>query len=177
MNMCHLLLGFFWSAMAGFTQYSEEIIPDDLGPLLEPDPIPFSFSTPGWYALAVVLIISGALFLVKWVKNYNLNAYRRKAIAKVNQLKTIDEKPKNEETLRQLLTILKIVAVQAYGRAQVASLSGENWLNFLEAKGHDTPFTQYKQAIALSIYQQKKTDQKTVDEISDLTKKWIKTHA
>ena len=150
---------------------------EDLGPLMEPDPIPFSFSTPGWYVLGSLLLILVFYVAFKRIKKYNHNAYRRKALGQVNQLLNSRADLKDDERLSGLLAQLKIVAVQSYGRVQVASMNGDDWWLFLESTGNNTPFSQYKKVISDSVYKQITPDSSSMTKISELTKRWIKTHA
>ena len=62
----------------------------DPGPLIEPDPIRFSFDTPGWYLLGGIIFILSCLLLIRVIKNYRKNAYRRDAIEKLGQILNIE---------------------------------------------------------------------------------------
>lgn len=158
-------------------QQAENQIPEDLGPLMEPDPIPFTFSTPGWYFIGSVLLLLVLYAAFKKIKKYNRNAYRRKALDQVNQLLNSQSKLQDDERLFGLLSQLKIVALHSYGRVEVASKNGDDWWSFLESTGKNTPFSEYKKAISDSVYKQITPDSSTLIKISDLTKRWIKTHA
>ena len=158
-------------------QDTENQIPEDLGPLMEPDPIPFTFSTPGWYFIGIVLFLLVSYATFKRIKKYNHNAYRRKALDQVNQILNSRGNLQDDERLFGLLAQLKIVAVHSYGRFEVASKYGDEWWSFLESTGKNTPFSDYKKVISDSIYKQISPDSSTLLKISDLTKRWIKTHA
>ena len=139
----------------------------DLGPLYEPEAVGFSFQSPGWYFLAAILILLAAYFLVKWLRSYLKNTYRREAL---KNLSTIS-------SLRDTLVLLKIVAIQTFGRERVAPLYGDEWLDFLEEKGRDTPFKKYSPSISEALYENGKLDEKQLEKIIGLSKTWIKTHA
>ena len=153
------------------------IEPTDIGTLYVPDPIRFSFETPGWYLLAGILFLLILLLLLKWLKRYRQNAYRREAL---KNLTIIEERFNTQHDvlcLPDVLVLLKVVAIKAYGRQQVAELHGNDWLLFLESKGEHTPFTQYKQTVFNSLYETVDVDMKELKKIMELSKKWIKTHA
>ena len=149
----------------------------DLGPLYEPDALRFSFETPGWYLLGGLLSLLAVLLFFKWLKRYRKNAYRREAL---RNLRIIEDKFYNQKDvlcLNDVLVLLKLVAIKAFGRQQVAQLHGKDWLEFLESKGKNTPFTHYKQHIVNTLYDTIEVDVKEKKALMELSKKWIKTHA
>lgn len=149
----------------------------DIGPVLEPDPIQFSFDTPGWYFLGILLILSILLLSMRRMNQYRKNAYRREAIKELNQIITSDSAHESGSQLSQLLVILKTVALNAYGRNNVAPLDGKTWLVFLESKAENTPFSKFETIISNSIYKNQTTDSKDLNELKKVAKKWIQTHA
>jgi hypothetical protein len=156
---------------------SGDEMPNELGPLMEPDPVPFSFSTPGWYFLGGLLILTLLYASVKVIKKYRQNAYRRKALARINELSNSKGKLEDDQYLIALLALLKNVAIQSYGRVKVASKTGKDWCAFLESTGKNTPFSNYETILADAAFKQITPDDATIIQISDLTKRWIKTHA
>ncbi len=149
----------------------------DLEPLCEPDALRFSFETPGWYLLGGLLSLLAVLLFFKWLKSYRKNAYRREAL---RNLRIIEDKSYNQKDvlcLNDVLVLLKWVAIKAFGRQQVAQLHGKDWLEFLESKGKNTPFTHYKQQIVNTLYDTIAVDMKEKKSLMELSKKWIKTHA
>ena len=149
----------------------------ELGPILEPDPISFSFDTPGWYILGTLLLLIIFLLSLRWVKQYRNNAYRRAAIIEINQINSSNSSLESGSQLSQLLVILKMTAIKSYGRKIVATLDGKTWLMFLESKAKNTAFSQFEVMITNSIYKNIAPDAKELDELKNLSKKWIQTHA
>ena len=92
--------------------------------VVEPDTVSFWPPAPGWWiVLAATATMAGALCWNGYVA-WRRNAYRRAALA---------ELPTTEPT--RIPALLKRVALAAYPREQVASLSGDAWLEFLERTG------------------------------------------
>lgn len=151
--------------------------PSDLGPLMEPDPVPFTFSTPGWYFLGGLLIVALLYASIKVIQKHKQKAYRRKALDRVNELSHSKGQLKDEQYLIALLALLKTVAIQSYGRVEVASKTGKDWWAFLESTGKNTPFSNYETILADAAFKQITPDDATIIQISNLTKRWIKTHA
>lgn len=138
-----------------------------LGPIMVPEPVGFSFDAPGWYVLLTLIGILAVYTFVKWLIQYRKNAYRRAALKELSKINNTVE----------LLILLKRVSMKAYSRAELASLSGNDWFIFLESTGKDTPFTNFKNIIYGAVYRDSPIESSTLEEISTLSKRWIKTHA
>ena len=150
---------------------------NELGPLLEPEPIPFSFNTPGWYIVGVLLILIFFYIIYHRVKLYRKNTYRREALKEIKKLINSGSKTELAQELCALMKILKLVALKAYGRQQVATLYGRSWLEFLESKSRSTPFKQFEKVISGTIYQNEAPDANELMELKGISKKWIQNHA
>ena len=149
----------------------------DLGPILEPEPIKFSFDTPGWYILGILVLVAILVLTIRWIKHYRKNAYRRSAIKKLNLINPSTSKIELGQQFLELLVILKLAALKAYGRKDVATLYGKPWLIFLETKGKNTPFSSFESTVSKAIYENTSPNAKELNEFKNLSKKWIQTHA
>jgi hypothetical protein len=99
---------------------------DRLAEPLEPAPVSMVPQTAGWTVLAVLLALFLAWFAWRWVKRWRANAYRRAALA---ELDAAGDDPAT------VADILRRTALAAWPRDRVASLSGADWLRFLDATG------------------------------------------
>jgi len=101
---------------------------DKLHDFCQPPPPAWTPQTAGWYG---VFAIAGTLIIwmaVHQVRKWFANRYRRVA------LRELDLLPANEFS-----ALLKRTALAAWPREKVASLSGAEWLKFLnEAAGDET---------------------------------------
>jgi hypothetical protein len=96
--------------------------------------IPFWPPAPGWFVLGV-LIICGLLWgLWQFIKTWRKNAYRREALSLLKAL------PAEPASLLQIDELLKRVALSVWPREQVASLSGQDWLQFLNQSAPEVKF-------------------------------------
>lgn len=86
---------------------------------------------PGWWILLAGGIAMAAIFAGMIVALYRRNAYRRAALV---ALDTVDA--------GDISTILKRAALAAWPRAEVASLTGADWLAFLDRTARSEAFTQ-----------------------------------
>ena len=149
----------------------------DLGPLYEPDAVRFSFETPGWYVLCLLFVLVAIFLFFRWLKRYRKNEYRRNALKSIASIEQNSQSQHEAYQLNDIWVLLKLVAIEAFGRQQVAQLYGNDWLEFLESKGKNTPFTDYKQHIANSLYEPISVDPKEIKALIELSKQWIVTHA
>ncbi len=149
----------------------------ELGPLYEPEAIRFSFQSPAWYFLAVVLFLLAVFISIKWIRNYLKNAYRREALMNLSAIEDGLIEHKETEGLRKALVLLKRVAMQAFGRERVGPLYGNEWLDFLEERGKDTPFQSYASSISDALHRKGEVTKDQVVDLLGLCNKWIETHA
>jgi hypothetical protein len=89
-----------------------------------------------WWPLAQGSLILAALVLfllllatVRLTFRRRFNLYRRQALAELKQL------PCRADAMNSLAILLKRVAISAFPRDQVASLTGMNWIEFLHHTG------------------------------------------
>ncbi|GGZ91717.1 DUF4381 domain-containing protein [Algibacter mikhailovii] len=150
----------------------------ELSPIITPDPIPFTMDTIGWKILFIVLACLILFIAYTYYKKYKQNAYRRTAISNIQKLMHSKENTISTNIV-QIMFLLKQTALQTYSRKQVASLEGENWLNFLDSKLNQAVFIKYKTSIASAVYKGEYTnsDSFKMDEFASNSIKWIKHHA
>ena len=153
------------------------IEPIDIGTLYEPEPVLFSFETPGWYILAAFLIAIILFLFIKWLKYYIKNAYRREALKNLGAIENRFNEQQDNLCLNDVMVLLKLVAIKTFGRQLVANLYGNDWLQFLESKGKQTPFMNHKSTILNEIYGSGLPDNLETKQIIELSRIWIKTHA
>jgi hypothetical protein len=139
---------------------------DNLHDFYQPPPPAWTPQTIGWYvlfAIAGLLIIWAAIhFLRQWLRN----RYRRAAL---RELATTSP--------TEFSTLLKRVALAAWPRTKVASLSGEAWLNFLSDASKDAAFQSAPgnriEEIALRTTTLSTEEAQTLRQI---TANWIRRH-
>jgi len=149
----------------------------DLGPLFEPDPVLFRFETVGWYVLFTLLLILALFLLTKAVRGYLKNAYRRKAIELLGSIENAFRRDQDPACISDVMILLKQVSLTSYGRAQVAELSGLVWLEFLESKTSNTPFSEFNEVVHKALYQNRLDDHQKAQQLFSISKKWISKHA
>lgn len=123
-----------------------------IGQLMEPEPITFTFETPGWYILlGIVLLFIIVYFSMKFIR-YRKNAYRREGISQLNQLLTTSSD--NSAIFYKVILILKKVSITSYSRAKIGHLNGEKWIEFLKDRNKKIKISQnLTHIIVQGIYQ------------------------
>ena len=104
---------------------------DLLKPIPEPDPISMMPATQGWLWLALVVLGLIICALVTFLRHRAANAYRREALRQLEASNGDSER---------IATVLRRAALVAYPRRRVASLVGEDWLQFLNKTCPGAPF-------------------------------------
>ncbi len=106
-----------------------------LRPLHAPPPIPWWPPAPGWWLLLLFLVVS-ALLLLWWWKS---RALQRVALRELKAMEPLGENPIQQAAA--INRLLKRYALVCWPGADVASLTGEAWLEFLDAHGGNGDFT------------------------------------
>lgn len=99
----------------------------------EPDPVSMMPQTGGWVVLALV-VLAGLIYLAMRRRDHiRQNAYRAEALS---ALQTAGSDPV------AIATVLRRCALAAYPRKEVAALTGDDWLAFLDETAGTTAFSQ-----------------------------------
>ncbi|WP_170514314.1 DUF4381 domain-containing protein [Ruegeria atlantica] len=137
---------------------------DMLVPAPVPEPIPMTPQTWGWLALAVVVVAVIVVGLPLFRGHQRSNAYRRAALA---DLQAANDDP------AKVAEILRRTALVAYPRAKVASLHGQEWLNFLQQTAEKMPVSSPASRLLLEgSYRISPSS----PELSHMARVWIQSH-
>jgi len=95
-----------------------------------PDAISWWPPAMGWWILAVLIPLCGYLIfrLYKRLTRKTALKFAKKQLKSL----TLDEQLTKQEKLIALSSLMRRTAVSLYPRSEVASLTGEAWLNFLD---------------------------------------------
>ncbi len=140
-----------------------------LRPLHAPAPVSWWPPAPGWWVLLLFAVI-----LITMIYGYRKRtAPQRTALYELKQLSIhIDTIEQPAAALNQLL---KRYALICWPAKEVAALSGQDWLVFLDANGGNGKFSRGPgQLLLYGPYQQQRPD---LSELLALARLWIKTNA
>jgi len=111
----------------------------DLKDVHEPAAIVFWPMAPGWWLLIFLLVAS--LIGVYYWKKHRKPPYKKLAQTALKQLHNEYELNGDEKMfIQSLSTLIRRIALAVYGR-QVSSLTGNQWLKFLNETGNTDAFT------------------------------------
>jgi hypothetical protein len=147
---------------------------DRLHDIVSPPPAPWWPPAPGWY---VVLAVGGLLLVwatVKLVLAWRRDRYRRLALAELAAIRDGDA----PGFLPRLSELLKRTALAAYPREEVAALTGDGWLAFLDRTGATTAFAGGPgRALADGPYAPARSlDDRQRDDLFAAARAWVRHH-
>ena len=123
--------------------------------------------------VAVIILAAAGVSFFFFKKHWLNNRYRRAALRELNTLGTGNDS--KEELLEEVSILLRRVAVQAYGRSEVAPLSGDRWLAFLDRTGKTDRFSLGEaRVLGTGLYQS--SVEADMDRVIGIAKHWVKEH-
>lgn len=146
-----------------------------IGSLIEPEVIAYSFNTLGWYVIMGLVVLFVLIVGIIRYRKYKMNAYRREA---VKQIETIIQQ-ENNNTIYEINTLLKILALRLLGRRKVASLIGEEWFLFLNSSMNlqsDIQENQFEKFTNALYNPATKLDKHSIEEFAEFATLWVKNH-
>jgi hypothetical protein len=99
---------------------------NEVGKLIEPAPVAFSFSAPGWYVVGGLFLLSVFLVMYLIVRRYISNQYRRKALIFLADIE--HEHCSAGEMVYETNMLIKRIAMSRYGRQRVSALRADEWI-------------------------------------------------
>ncbi len=95
----------------------------------------------GWWILLVMIISVATWLVIKVIKRAKEKRHQHKILDKFKSLeKKLKTKPSNA-TIAEINTLLRQLAITYYPRTEVASLTGSDWLYFLDESGSTHEFS------------------------------------
>jgi hypothetical protein len=141
---------------------------DRLNDIVPPPAPPWWPPAPAWYVVGALVLVLVTLLTWQLITRWNRNRYRREALAKLKALG--DNAP-----LAAVAELVKRVALACYPRDRVASLTGEEWLRFLDESGQTTAFAQGA-GLALGDAEYAPGSQAASPELLAAVRHWIRHH-
>jgi hypothetical protein len=147
----------------------------DFAEVVSPANIDWMPQTAGWWWLAVGLLFVLTRYCFIRARLWYRNRYRREAASQLEQLALGN---KDEGLLIDLNRLLKLTALAAFSREQVARLSGTQWITFLNQQCPTPPFSEeLGELLAVGTYQFIPMDDTTRQQLLEACRNWVNTHA
>jgi hypothetical protein len=132
-------------------------------------------TTVGWQIVAVIVLLllgwRGYRYAQWWLRN----RYRRHALQSLQELG--QQHPRNGSLVPHLARLLKTTALQCYPRHEVASLSGDNWTDWLNAHSGGAEFSGCSMSLlSCDVYRPGRADEDQVGRLIQECAAWIEHH-
>ncbi|MEH6586967.1 MAG: DUF4381 domain-containing protein [Halioglobus sp.] len=139
--------------------------------VVSPAAIDWLPQTPGWYVVGAIVLI--LLSRQTWyrLQHWYRNRYRGEARQQLSQLSHSDA------LVTEVNHLLKLTALAAFTRQQVASLSGQQWTSFLNGQCEQAPFDETLcQLLGTGVYEGQAVDASAAEQLLQASLNWVKHH-
>lgn len=147
----------------------------DFDEILMPDIVSYWPEAPGWKYLFAITLLLSMLLVWRAFRKWRLNRYRREALS---LLSDIDSQTSNAVRLKQVAILLKSTALNVFPRAEIAGLSGADWVAYLNGQ-EDASYFDQGCADLLAVAQYQSESVSSADDVQSLinaTREWIVHH-
>jgi hypothetical protein len=129
---------------------------------------------PGWWLLAAVLLVTLVILALWTYRRYRMVRQKRQIMLELERLSECYSKDNIQEFISELSTLLRRVALRRYARDRVASLTGPDWLRFLDATGGAGGFENGVGQVLESGPYQPALNEVPAEELLSLVRLWIR---
>jgi len=139
-----------------------------------PAPPDFWPPAPGWWILGVLALgFAGWGALLAW-RQFRIHRQRRHVLALLEQMERSSGKSSTAEYLAQLSNLTRRLALMRFPRHEIASLTGREWLQFLDRSGGDGQFSEGPgKVLAQGPYMRELPDEFDSRALTQLVRQWI----
>ena len=96
---------------------------------------------PGWWVLATVLAVCMVIAVIWLLRSYRRYRLQRLVLAEIERIGSRYTEENTTAFIAELSIVLRRIALLRYGPERVASLTGAEWLRFLDATGGGGEFS------------------------------------
>ena len=141
-----------------------------------PGPIENWPPAPGWWILAFLGIVLVCYILLLLYRFWKSKQYRREGLRALEKLKQSYEASSDTSNyLEEYSQLLKRVSFSCFSRNEVASLSGESWVAFLDQSGDTKEFSMGCGQVLIEGNYAPSADFDYLA-LHEIGSKWIKSH-
>ena len=147
---------------------------NDFFEVVTPAGIDWFPQTPGWFLVAAVLAYYGSQKLWRALQFWYRNRYRGEALAR---LAGLPRRGEANELVTKINQLLKITALVAYPRTDVAQLTGTSWTKFLNRQCENHPFDEAtSKLLAEGPYRPLSVEPNQLAHLLAASSQWITRH-
>lgn len=153
----------------------------NLHDIIVPQPVPWWPPAPGWYVTGGIIFLLFTWISWRFYTRWRSNAYRRISIKELGIIRNNIHSNQLKPSLRELSKLVKRTALAVWPREQVASLTGSEWLRFLDQTGNTDVFTKGDGRLLAELGYEKKQkladlSDEQIGSLLNITEKWIREH-
>ena len=138
-------------------------------------PVPWWPPAPGWWMLAVLLLVLLGWLFRRLLARLRVRQRRKQMLAWIDHLNAnIDPRRDPQGYLATLNRIFKLVALRAFPESQCAVLNGQAWTDFLIENMQKSPSVESLKVLASGPYDP--SPQFDPELLSALTRSWIRQY-
>lgn len=154
--------------------------PLDLHDIILPEPVSWMPQTSGWWAVLGLIGLALGWTVYVGVRRHRANRYRRLALVRLVLIEQALADPSSRPTaLSELPVLVKQTALAYRRRSEVAGLSGERWLRFLDESYGGRGFMEgpgrLLPGLAYAAPQAERSEDQ-IGELVQLIRHWIRQH-
>lgn len=141
-----------------------------------PAPIQWWPPAPGWWILATIIIVSAIALTIWLTRRARQRRYRKLALKELQLLYQTWQQQRDDDVFAQSTNrLLKKTALVAFPAADVASLNGADWLDFLDRHLRKPRFTEPAVRALATLYL-REPEPIAADALHDAARYWIRSH-
>jgi len=128
---------------------------------------------PGWWLLAVIVLIALVVLAVWAWRRYRRHRQEQLILLEVERLSNCYSIENSIGFITDISTLLRRVAIRRYSLAAVASLTGADWLRFLDETGGAGDFANGVGQVLETGPYQSDLNEVPAEELLALARRWI----
>lgn len=147
-----------------------------------PEPVSYVPQAVGWWILLGCVSLLLTWWIYRYYNRWRGSRYRREALMELSVIEQLlSQEPERTSALIGISALIKRTAIEAFGRSNVAELSGHLWLEFLDRTGSTDRFSKGPGRLLPEFSYAKQetlreTSRETIGKVLVLVKDWIKQH-
>ncbi|MDH5372639.1 MAG: DUF4381 domain-containing protein [Acidimicrobiia bacterium] len=150
--------------------------------IMMPEAVAWVPQTAGWYMVAILFSVGLVWIALVLRRRWFVNRYRKVALLELDRIEAMARNSDfREKGLAELPVLLKRTALSCKPREEVAALTGEEWLRYLDASYGGTEFVHGPGRLLIQLGYRahgssQEAEQRRVEDLFPLVRRWIVRH-